>query len=223
VRENRPGSPVFFILHPFAFILPLPPFDHQPWMEFLNANAGTIPAYGVVRATGISIPEAGRVLLSVDQPNTFGCQAQCFVNSPVPVAAGKYGYATRTGALVALYDLADGTPAYGQAWGPRAGTWKLKKNTGGFFVLGVSNTTLGLALVVPLPMLTFRGKTTAGAIAKGATGTINIYAGALGSETDTGQTMANVYNRYANASSGRWVTCGWNFESQAWELIDLEC
>lgn len=198
-------------------------FDNQQWTEFVNAGAGSIPAYGVVRATGVTVVEPGRVVLSVDQPNTFGCQANCFINCPVAVGAGKYGYATRSAPLVALYDTADGTPAFGEAWGPRSGSWKLKKNTGGFCVLGVTNSTLGLALVAPLPMLTFRGKTTAGAIAKGATGTINIYAGALGSESDTGQTMLNVYNRYANASSGKWVTCGWNFENQGWELIDLEC
>jgi hypothetical protein len=198
-------------------------FDNQQWTEFVNNNAGTVPAYGVIRATGLTVVEQGRVVLSADQPNAYGCQVQCFVNSPVSVGAGKYGYATRSVPAVALYDLADGAPAFGQAWGPRAGTWKLKKNTGGFFMLGATNTTLGLALVAPLPMLAFRGKTTAGPINKGTSGTINIYAGALGTETDTGQTMPNVYNRYANAAQNKWVTCGWNFESQGWELVDLEC
>ena len=72
-------------------------------------------------------------------------------------------------------------------------------------------------------MLTLRGKTTVAAIGKGSSGTINVYAGTLGSETDTGQTLPSVYNRYANAAQGKWVTCGWNFENQGWELIDLEC
>jgi hypothetical protein len=198
-------------------------FDSQQWHEFINNNAAQIPAYGVVRATGMSIIEAGRVVLTVDQPNTFGCQANCFVNGPVAVSAGQYGYATRSGPVVGLYETADGTPAFGEAWGPRNGTWKLKKNTGGFFALGATNTALGLALFVPHPMLTFRGKTTAAAINKGASGSINIYTGALGSETDSGQTMSGVYNRFANAAQGKWVTCGWNFESQGWELIDLEC
>ena len=199
------------------------PFDNQPWTEFVNSSSGTIPAYGVVRGTGVSIIEPGRVVMTVDQPNTFGCQTQCFVNGPAPVAAGNFGYACRTGLLVALYDTADGTPAFGQAWGPRAGTWKLKQNTGGFAVIGVTNSSIGLALVSPAPMLTVRGKTNSGSIAKGATGTVNIFAGLLGSETDTGQTLSNVYNRYANASANKWVTCGWNFENQGWELIDLEC
>ncbi|MBS0263893.1 MAG: hypothetical protein JSS02_18285 [Planctomycetes bacterium] len=199
------------------------PFDNQPWTEFVNNNAASVPAYGVLRATGVSVIEPGRVVVTADMPQTFGCQAQCLINSPVAVAAGQMGYATRTGVLVALYDAADGTPAFGQAWGPRAGSWKLKRNTGGFFMLGATNTTLGLALVTPLPMLTLRGKTLSGGLAKGTTGTITIYAGPLGSETDTGQTMAGVYNRYANAGSNKWVTCGWNFESQGWELIDLEC
>src|SRR5262245_64796180 len=120
--------------------------------------------------------------MAVDQPNTFGCQANCFVNGPVPVKSGQYGYATRAGAVVGLYETGDGTPAFGEAWGPRSGTWKLKKNTGGFFALGATNTALGLALFAPLPMLTIRGKTTAGAINKGTSGTINIYTGTLGSE-----------------------------------------
>jgi hypothetical protein len=199
------------------------PFDSQLWHEFVNSGASQVPAYGIVRATGLSVVEAGRVLLTVDQPNTFGCQANCLVNGLVAVNAGARGYATRSGPLVALYDTADGTPAFGDAWGPRSGTWKLKKNTGGFFSLGATNAVAGLALFAPLPMLTFRGKTTAAAINKGGSGTINIYTGALGSETDSGQTMPNVYNRFANAAQGKWVTCGWNFDNQGWELIDLEC
>jgi hypothetical protein len=199
------------------------PFDNQQWVEFVNASAGQIPACGVVRGTGVSVVEAGRVVLVVDQPNAFGCQSNCFVNGPVPVPAGQYGYSTRSAVVLALYETADGAPAFGDGWGPRAGTWKLKKNTGGFFCLGIANASLGLALFAPQPMLTVRGKTTAAAINKGAFGTINIYTGALGSETDSGQTLPNVYNRYANAAQGKWVTCGWNFENQGWELIDLEC
>jgi hypothetical protein len=178
-------------------------FDRQHWLEFVNANAGQIPAYAIVRVTGVSSVEAGRVVLTVDQPNAFGCQSNCFVNGPVPVSAGQYGYCTRSGPMVALYDPADGTPAFGDAWGPRNGTWKLKKNTGGFFCLGApTNASLGLALFAPLPMLTVRGKTAAAAINKGASGTINIYTGGLGSETDSGQTLANVYNS-AIRRSGR--------------------
>ena len=193
------------------------------WLEFQNSNSSRVPAYGVVRATGVSLVEPGRAVTTADQPNTFGCQSNCFINGPTPVDSGRFGYATRTAPIIALYDGTDGTPACGDAWGPRSGTWKLKKNTGGFFVLGVTNTALNLVLVVPAPMLTFRGKTTAAAINKGSSGTVNIYTGALGSETDSGQTMPNVYNRFANASQGKWVTCGWNFDNQGWELIDLEC
>ncbi len=164
-------------------------------LEFLNQNAGTIPAYGVVRVTGVSIVEAGRVVLTVDQPNAYGCQANCFINGTVAVSAGQYGSCMRAGALVALYDTADGTPAFGDAWGPRSGTWKLKKNTGGFFCLGPpTNSGLGLALFAPLPMLSFRGQPTAD-VAAGASGTVNIYAGAFGSETAlSGQSISNVRN-----------------------------
>jgi len=36
-----------------------------PNPERVNANGGAVPAYGVVRATGLSIVEPGRVLLAV--------------------------------------------------------------------------------------------------------------------------------------------------------------
>ncbi len=199
-------------------------FDNQQWLEFVNNSSTPVPAYGIVRVTGVAIVEPGHVVLTVDQPNTFGCQANCFVNGPVAVTAGQYGYGTRSGPMVALYDPADGAPAFGDAWGPRPGTWKLKKQTGGFFCLGPpTNSTSAVALFAPLPMLTFRGKTIAAAINKGASGTINIFTGSLGSETDSGQSMPGVYNRYANAAQGKWVTCGWNYDNQGWELIDLEC
>ncbi len=179
--------------------MPASPFDNQQWQEFVNNNAGQVPAYGIVRATGLSIVEPGRVVLAVDEPNAFGCQANCFVNGPVPVNAGAYGYATRSGPLVALYDSADGTPAYGDAWGPRSGTWKLKKNTGGFFCLGPpTNSALPVALFVPLPMRRIVVKNLTGSdIAKGATnGTVTILTGTPGAETTTGLALTNVLSRW---------------------------
>src|SRR5262249_38178915 len=143
------------------------------------------------------------------------------VNGPVAVSAGQYGYATRSGPAVGLYDTAGGAPAFGGAGGPRRRTRELEKKTGGFFAPGATETGAGLAVFCPRPTLPVRGK--AAAINKGSSGTINIYTGALGSETDSGQTMTGVYNRFANAAQGKWVTCGWDFDNQGWELIDLEC
>jgi hypothetical protein len=192
-------------------------------LEFLNQNAGSIPAYGVVRVTGVSIVEAGRVVLTVDQPNTYGCQANCFINGPVAVSPGQYGYCTRSGALVALYDTADGTPALGDAWGPRSGTWKLKKNAGGFFCLGPpTNSGLGLALFAPLPMLSFRGQPTADVTA-GSSGTVNVYTGTFGSETQPTGTpsVSNVRNDSSCTVKGSQIcTVQYVPDNGGWQFVN---
>lgn len=197
-------------------------FPTFPSLEFRNDSAEKIPAFGIVRIIGLAVLEPGRVVLRGDKPNTFGCQYQCAVNGPTPVAAGKLGTCARAPFLPALYDTSDGTPAVGEKWGPRDATWKLRKNTGGFSVIGVTNPTAGLVLVQPAPFRSFVGKTDA-AHAKGGTGTISIYAGTLGSETDTTVNMPNVFNRFADVASGKWVRCDWNGQSNDWELVAAEC
>lgn len=191
-------------------------------LEYRNDSGETIPAYGIVRITGIIIPEPGRVLLTVAKPNVYGCQYQCAINGPVPIGAGKFGNCSRETFAAALYDTADGPPGIGERWGPRDGTWKLRRNTGGFAVVGTTKAATGLVLVQPAPMLSFVGKTDI-AHAKGVTGTVSIHAGTLGSETDTTADMTGVYNRYADVASGKWVRCEWNGQYNDWELVAAEC
>lgn len=49
------------------------------------------------------------------------------------------------------------------------------------------------------------GKTDA-AISKGSSGTVSIWSGTPGSETDTGDNIT-AFNRFANLGSGKWVAC----------------
>lgn len=42
------------------------------------------------------------------------------------------------------------------------------------------------------------------AIAKGTSGTVSVYSGPPGSETDTGRNVT-AFNRFANVGSGKWV------------------
>lgn len=198
------------------------PFQQMQWVEFKNDAGETIPSFGIVRLTGVATIEATRVVLTGAKPNAFGCQYNAAVNGPTAVLSGQYGICTRAAVGVALYDTADGTPAFGEKWGPRDATWKLKKNTGGFSILGVTNSDLGLVLVSPAPLRMFVGKTDA-AHSKGATGTISIYAGTLGSESDTNVNMTGVYNRFANVASGKWVRCEWNEKTGDWEITAAEC
>jgi|GEM_PF-4674563 len=121
--------------------------DTVQWLEFRNDNAGTVPAYGVMQVTDVVVLEPGRVVVTVDQPDSSGDTGNCVINGPVDVASGDTGICTRTGVLAALYDDGSGTPAAGDSWGPAASSWKLTKNSGGFLSLGApTNTTLHLAM-----------------------------------------------------------------------------
>ena len=93
-------------------------FDRKAWLEYRNDSGERIPAFGIVRITGVVVPEPGRVLLTVAKPDAYGCQLQCAVNGPVPIDADRYGVCARGPFVAALYDTGDGTPAVGQKWGP---------------------------------------------------------------------------------------------------------
>lgn len=57
--------------------------------------------------------------------------------------------------------------------------------------------------------------------AKGATGTVSIYSGTKGSETDTGENIEGVYNRFADLATGKWALA-FPVDS-GWELWAGEC
>lgn len=197
---------------------------------FRNDAEEAIPAYGVLRITG-TVEVVGRQFLKAAKPNTYGSQLSHYVNGPLPVASGKYGECmVPLSPIAAHYDSADGTPAFGESWGPRASTWKLKKNTGGFKVLGLIDSTQHLVLVQQEPFLTFRGKANAD-IAAGALGTASIYyQSALGTYSDSSvDTPTNsVFNALdETVESGAWIECGYApfGSTEGWRITqgDFEC
>ncbi len=65
------------------------------------------------------------------------------------------------------------------------------------------------------------GKTDA-AIDKGNSGTVSIWAGTTkGSESDTGDNITGVYNRFADIAITKWVHVEW--VNGGWELSAAEC
>ena len=60
------------------------------------------------------------------------------------------------------------------------------------------------------------------AISKSTTGTISVYSGTRGSETDTTKNIT-AYNRMADIASGAWVLCEWSDWYANWEIIQAEC
>jgi hypothetical protein len=60
-----------------------------------------------------------------------------------------------------------------------------------------------------------------GDIAKGSSGTVSVWAGTPGGESDTGTNIANCYNRAVDISTGQWVTV--MFVNGFPYVVPLEC
>ena len=197
------------------------------WEEFYNESGEQIPAFACMRVTGMTTVQ-GRNIVKVAKPNTYGSQYLHRLNGPLPVEIGKYGICTCSPGAAALYDTADGTPAFGERWGPRDATWKLKKNTGGWAAMGNADTTNGIVIVQQAPMLSFHGQTDA-AISKDAGGTVSIfYRSGATAYTDTTVNMTNVFNAYGAIGSGKDVRCQWENDATSsgvgwWEIVAAEC
>lgn len=197
------------------------------WEEFYNESGEQIPAFACMRITGM-MTLGGRNIVKVAKPNTYGSQYMHRLNGPLPVEIGKYGICTRSAGAAALYDTADGTPAFGERWGPRDATWKLKKNTGGWMVMGNADATNGVVIVQQAPMLSFHGVTDA-AHNKDAGGTVSIhYRSGATAYTDTTVNMSSVFNAFGNVASGKDVRCQWDDDGTTsgvgwWEIVAAEC
>jgi hypothetical protein len=190
--------------------MPQVPFG---WYEFKNNAAGTVPARGIIRITGTTVVDAGRVVLQGAKPNTYGDVGTMFINGPVDVATGKYGICTRigqAGLVTAVYDSGTGTPAYGQTWGPIDSSFKMSRISQGWFCEGVAtNAGQSLALFRELPMRSFRGKMTSTLSARscGSPVAAYYYRSDANTYTDSGYTTLSncVFNGLdASVASGSW-------------------
>lgn len=190
--------------------------------EFRNDSGEEIPGFACVRITGM-VKVGSRNILTVGKPNTYGSQYMHRFNGPTPVASGLYGVCYLGSQVPALYDTADGTPAFGESWGPRDATWKIKKNTGGWQIVGNSDSTAGVVLVERVPFLRFHGVADS-AINLDASGTVSIFYG-TGAGTDSTVNMSSVYNSFGNVSSGKDVDCVWEYDvaGTAWKIVAAEC
>lgn len=187
------------------------------WEVFKNQSSEEIPAHAVMRTESVTSWD-NRIILEATKPNTYGSYWSHRINGPTAVAAGRYGLCRLGGIAAALYDAADGTPNAGDLWGPRSGSWKLRKDTPGWRIVG--NTISPITFVIHQPQQTVVGKTDA-AHNKATTGTVSVYwSSSGGSLTDTNQDLT-AYNRYGNVGANKFVTLNWN--GWGWEIIAAEC
>lgn len=110
--------------------------DKRMWFKCLpdSASVGEAPAYGVIKIVGSEFI-GGHDVLKFEKPDTDSLQGCAILWAHnVPASGDDPGWCTFEPAH-ALYNDAS-TPAWDEAWGTEANTWKLKKDNTGFKILG---------------------------------------------------------------------------------------
>lgn len=106
------------------------------WLEVENVAGEDIPAFALLRVTGVATGGA----VQVAKPNAVSAK-ECMVNGPIIIPSGKNGQATFDSPITVLYDSADGVPALGQDWGSGVSSFKLRKGNTGFRPQGQVDAT----------------------------------------------------------------------------------
>lgn len=173
------------------------------------------PAFGIMLTNGAKQISTGWWVDQGKRPDTYGCQSNFLVATQQGVKTNAGGGAQAPSGFpprfVVAYDSADGTPAAGELWGPRSGTFLAKKNTGGFRVIKAFDTTNHWMLAYSEPFTLFRGTADAD-IAAGAQGTVSIFYRSSGTAyTDTTVNESNVLNDLdVTVKSGSVVWCAFD-------------
>jgi len=115
------------------------------WVRVKNVSGEDIPPYSVVEITGASSDDG---ILNADKPSSSGDDYRHGLSGPATIKSGDHGDVTFDLPAWASFDSSDGTPANGDLWGAKSGSWKLG-NTGdsNFPVLGSVDTTNEVMLV----------------------------------------------------------------------------
>lgn len=187
-------------------------------LMFENNSGEQIPAFGIIKITGtVTLTDYGKIL-KAGKPDTYGSQFIHFVNGGQAVNDTDIGYcANPSQPVFAKYDTGS-TPATAELWGPDS-SFDLKQDVGGFQIIG--GATSGRVLVVQAPMIIALAKTDA-SHAKAASGTVSLWDGTLGSETDTTKNFTGVENHFADLETTKFVAITWRGGAD-WMEIAGEC
>jgi hypothetical protein len=186
-----------------------------------NSSGEEIPAFACMQLAGFTLAADNSYAYDAVKPTRFGAQYQHVFNGPTPIPIGKTGVAVSGEMVAALYDTADGDVNPLESLGPRSGSWKLRRNTGGF----ASGSALATEVVrvISQPLLSVIGKTD-GEIFKTTTGTVSVYwrnyGDSISTLTDTGVNVTAI-SRYANVESGKYVQLTW-MPWEWWEITTIE-
>lgn len=200
------------------------PLKRIHWHPFRNAGSETIPAFGVMRITGVE-ERHGVAVYTVDKPSTT-FQRLYLINGPKQVAAGGYG----SGTFDVTYALcsSSASPAYGESWGAKHSEWKLFQHRPGFFILGgyTGDGAAQRALVRQEEVKEVWGQL-ASSLSNGGSSSLIIQTRDGASWTSSGFDMLTVYDRLlpggagGSVGSGRYAVADW--WGDRWWISSAQC
>lgn len=175
--------------------------------QFVNRSGLTIPPWGVIAVTGVSVVE-GVPMPKAERPD--GC-CNYYANADDPVSPGGTGW-TQKGpvVMVRLHDRTD-VPAYGDMLGPHTASWAAYRHRPGLRCLGVPTEDPNVALAIWEDELVFKAKAYA-AIAADASGQAILCDDSWVSRTDDAKYKLDVKN-----DAGVEITTGARLYVRAWK------
>lgn len=98
-----------------------------------NADSSTAVAGAIARITGYNV---GQSAYNIVQPSASSFSPiWVIVNDAITAGATGTGRIFKNAGMAFAYDAAEGTPAYGEMWGPKPGSWLARKRMEGLLVL----------------------------------------------------------------------------------------
>ena len=191
-------------------------WEDRGWLPFINQAGETAPAFAILRITGVSTDGE----FQISKPNTYGSQYLHAINGPHAVPDTKKGGCSLTWPAWIAYATADGTPAFGEEWGPINNDWELRKRSGGFQVVGLP--TSGRVLAVQSALLSGLGQADA-QIAAGSAGTVSVYYWSSLTWTDTTENITARNTSGTTIAAAKKVAWEWHKKSNQFVCSPLEC
>lgn len=198
------------------------PLKRIHWHPFRNVGSETIPAFGVMRITGVE-ERHGVAVYTVDKPSTT-FQRLYLINGPKQVAAEGYG----SGTFDVTYALcsSSASPAYGESWGAKHSEWLLFQHRPGFFMLGgyTGDGAAQRALVRQQEVSELWGSLD-GSLSQGSSATLSVHFRDSATWTDSTMNIT-VYDKLLKSGataiqSGKWVVADWY--GDRWWATSAEC
>lgn len=111
-------------------------YENYRWIPVVNSSGEEIPAFAVMEVIDTDSEEN----VTVSKPSEDSDKL-ILINGPSIIQIDGTGMGTIDMPFWAYYDTNDGTPASGERWGARSGSWKISKNKNGFLVIGMRSNS----------------------------------------------------------------------------------